>query len=256
MSTAVLWHVRPSDTGRQLIMFPYLGGFGASFNRVIECLDGDWDVWTVNPAGHGPSDEPAHTTLAGMVGSLLSAAVPVLRPRAVLFGHSMGGMIAYHALRALAADPRFAGRVPSDLVLSASCATRDLPVVGYADLPERALLDHLLSFDAFPREFAHDRQLIDMFLPAFRADYRVLAEARRLEPERVDVEALLLLGSEDPHTPADTAEAWQAHLARPLRTHVFEGAGHMFVQDAPQLVAGQLAEMLRDVEEAPAGAFS
>ncbi len=38
------WNLRPSATGRQLVMFPFLGGFGASYNRLVSELDEDWDI--------------------------------------------------------------------------------------------------------------------------------------------------------------------------------------------------------------------
>ena len=236
MSTSVLWNLRPSDAGTQLIMFPYLGGFGASFNGLIKRLSGDWDVWTVNPPGHGPSTLSPVSRLAPLVECYVDALRPVLKPGAVFFGHSMGGALAFHVLLAMQGRPAFAGRRPSELVLSACCAPRQLPGRGYAELPEAELLAHLLASGAMPPEVASDKSLVALFLPAFRADYGVLEDVRHARPEVLDIHTRLILGDRDAYTPAGTLQAWQDHLAHPIRTHVLADAEHMFVLHAPEAV--------------------
>ncbi|WP_125774086.1 thioesterase II family protein [Antribacter gilvus] len=213
-------------------MFPFLGGFGASFNRLVRELSGDWDVWTANPPGHGPSVRPPVSRLGALVDCYLESLQDVLRPDAVFFGHSMGGVVAYHVLRSMEGRPAFDGRRPTDLVLSASRAPRHVPAAGFATLPEQDLLRHLQGFGAIPDEVVRDRSLVELFLPAFRADYQVLEDAQRLPPVAVDVRTRLVLGGRDPQTPDGTAEEWQEYLASPLRTEVLEEEGHMFVLTA------------------------
>ncbi|WP_197034784.1 thioesterase II family protein [Glycomyces sp. NRRL B-16210] len=246
MSTPLLWNLRPSETGRQIVMFPFLGGFGASYNRLVKELSGDWDVWTVNPPGHGPSTEPPYRRLVSLVDRYLTALRDVLRPDAVFFGHSMGGVVAYHVMLAMAARPSFEGRRPTDLVLSACRGPRRLQIAGNATLPERELLERLLAFGAIPAEVAEDRSLIDLFLPAFRADYQVLEDARRMPVATLDVRARLVLGSNDPQAPASSSAEWQEHLAEPIRTHVLDGEEHMFVLSA----TGKLDRIFAELRDA------
>lgn len=245
MSTPLLWNLRPSETGRQIVMFPYLGGFGASYNGLVRELSGDWDVWTVNPPGHGPSTEPPYQRLVSLVDRYLAALREVLKPDAVFFGHSMGGVVAYHVLLAMAARPSFADRRPTDLVLSACRGPRWLQIAGNADLPEAELLRRLVAFGAIPTEVAEDRSLIELFLPAFRADYRVLEDVLRMPPAILDVRTRLVLGEDDPQAPASAADEWRECIAGPIRTCTLDGAGHMFVLDAVERVDRLLAD-LRD----------
>jgi external thioesterase TEII len=247
LSTPLLWNLRPSETGRQIVMFPFLGGFGASYNRLVTALSGDWDVWTANPPGHGPSAEPPCRGLDALVDRYLLALREVLRPGAVLFGHSMGGVVAYHVLHAMTARPAFADRLPRDLVLSASRAPGRLDVAGRAGLPEAELLRRLLAFGAIPAEVAADRSLIDLFLPAFRADYLVLEDASRRPPPRLDVRARLVLGGRDAQTPGGAPEEWREYFTEPIRTHVLDDEDHMFV-----LHATELDRILNDLENVAA----
>lgn len=243
MSSGVLWHPRESSDGRQIILFPFLGGFGASFNGLVERLGDDWDVWTVNPPGHGPSVLPAMNSLDELIDLYLDELDGVLRPGALLFGHSMGAVVAYHALLRMSGRPEFDRRRPTDLVLSASAAPSELPVVGFANLPEPELMRHLQSFGTFPAEVVRDRSMMDLFLPAFRADYEVLEEIRRRPLTRLDVPAHLVLGERDSQTPPGTPQAWQEYLVRPLRHHHLDRAEHMFVLDEPESVVRVLEEL-------------
>lgn len=245
MSTSVLWHLKPSGTGRQIVMFPFLGGFGVSFNALIATLQEDWDVWTVNPPGHGSSSLPPVGRLDDLVDLYVGNLRDVLKPGAVFFGHSMGSVVAYHVLLAMAADAGFDGRRPADLVMSASAAPRHLPVEGYGDLPEAELIRHLQSFGTFPEEVIRDKALMSLFVPAFRADYQVLDDARRRPATVLDVRTRLVLGERDSQTPAGSTEAWQEYLARPLRRHVLPGLEHMYVLDAPEQVGSILDELVR-----------
>ena len=83
---------------------------------------------------------PAVSDLDALVAAYVEEVTALLRPDAVLFGHSMGAVVAYHVLRALRERPRAAGRLPRTLVLSASCAPQHVPAEGYADLSDSALL--------------------------------------------------------------------------------------------------------------------
>lgn len=229
MRDSIFWNVRPSSTGRQLIMFPFLGGFGSSYNRLVTELGGDWDMWAANPPGHGPCMLPPASDLDGLLTHYLAALRDVLKPGAVFFGHSMGSVVAYHLLASMSKNPFFAHRLPSDLVLSGSCAPHQLLVGGYSELPESDLLRHLASFGAIPPEVSEDQSLMDLFVPAFRADYKVLEEAKDVPGSNLAIRTCLVFGDNDPQIFKDTPSAWQGYFALPVTTHVLAGEEHMFV---------------------------
>lgn len=243
------WNVRPAAHSRQLILFPFLGGFGASFNGLVNGLRSGWDIWTANPPGHGPSTIAPIDSLDELVAHYVDELDDVLRPGAVLFGHSMGGIIAYHVLAALQQDARFGpNRIPADLILSAVRAPMRLAEDLWSQASDRDLITHLIEFGALPGLIAADPDLIGLFVPAFRADYGVLEDARRRPISKLDVRARLVLGELDPQTPSGTADDWQRYFWRPLRTHTLPGEEHMFVRHAIEPIDAILAE----VRETPA----
>ena len=187
----------------------------------------EWD--TANPPGHGPSPVPPLTDLASLRTHYLDALRDILKPDAVFCGHSMGSVVAYHLLACMHRLPAFADRMPSDLVLSGSCAPHHLPMAGKADLADTDLVLHLASFGAIPDEVVKDKSLMDLFVPAFRADYKVLEEMRTTPTENLPIRARLVFGGRDPQIPEDTPAAWQKYFASPVKTHVLEREEHMFV---------------------------
>lgn len=246
-SSTVLWHLRPDDAGRQLFLFPFLGGFGASFNPLVHGLRDGWDVWTINPPGHGPSREAPIDRLTELVDRYIDEFVGLLRPGAIFFGHSMGGIVAYHVISALARSGRLAPElVPADLVLSAVSAPSNLPAQRWAHSNDSELLARLIDIEAIPELIAAEPSLHELFLPAFRSDYGVLDDASALPVEHLEVRTRLILGELDPYTPSGTSDAWQRHLALPLRTHVLAGEGHMYVRHAIE----PLDRILADVRDA------
>ncbi|MFT4295994.1 MAG: alpha/beta fold hydrolase [Micropruina sp.] len=254
MSESLLWHQRRDPRGRQLILFPYLGGFGASYNALIPRLSPGWDVWSVNPPGHGPSAGPPIARLAPLVDRYVAEIGPMLRPGAVFFGHSMGGIVAYCVLAALGRRRR--RTLPGALVLSACRAPRDLPPGAWQQATDDQLLDHLIGLGAIPEQIATDRSLVEFFLPAFRADYGVLEDARGLRPAPLDVPSWLILGDRDPQTPAGTPRAWQDYLVPRLRLRVLAGEGHMYVHHAFQQIDRVLGEAGGDRVAAGLGVLS
>lgn len=229
MRDNTFWNLRPSTTGRQLIMFPFLGGFGSSYNQLISDLEGDWDIWTANPPGHGPCLLPPAKNLNSLLNHYLGKLAKILKPDAVVFGHSMGSIVAYNVLVAMSQHPRFFYRMPSHLVLSGSCAPHHLPVTGYAELPEADLLLHLCSFGAIPEEVVKDKSIMSMLIPSFRADYKVLEQAKQRPSMKLRVHTSLVFGSRDPQIPEGTPTAWQEYFTFPVRTHVLKDEEHMFI---------------------------
>ena len=141
----------------------------------------------------------------------------------------MGSVVAYHLLICMHQLPAFVDRMPTDLVLSGSCAPHHLPVTGKADLADTDLVLHLASFGAIPDEVVKDKSLMDLFVPAFRADYKVLEEMKTTPTGNLPIRARLVFGGHDPQIPEGTPAAWQKYFASPLKTHVLEQEEHMFV---------------------------
>ena len=106
----------PRDKPRaRLICFPHGGGGTQAFRAWPDCLPEWLEVLAINPPGRGARlREPAIDDMARMVAEITAALTPALDLPFLLFGHSVGALIAFEVARALEAQ----GLQPLHVLLS------------------------------------------------------------------------------------------------------------------------------------------
>ncbi|WP_460307249.1 thioesterase II family protein [Actinocorallia aurea] len=152
---------------------------------------------------------------------------------AALFGHSMGALIAFEAVRS--------GRLaPDRLFVSAARAPARTRVDPALLLDDEALIAEVLQLGGTSSELLDDTALRELVLPALRGDYRAL---RAYVPEpgaRIGCAVTALAGDRDPLVPIGDALAWQDSTAGPFELKVLQG-DHFYL--TPRL--GEVAEAIR-----------
>ncbi len=161
-----------------------------------------------------------------------------------LVGHSMGGAVA--TLMALA-DP---GRVASLTLLApggfgpeinAALLRRYAAAAGKREVraclaamsgPRAVPPDHVVdALSRMRKQPAQLQILIDMAAAMTKDDRQGVIPGERLEA--LDMPVMVVWGTEDPLLPVDQAESLPAHF----HLHHVLGAGHMLVEEAPDLIA-------------------
>ncbi|MEU1090220.1 alpha/beta fold hydrolase [Streptomyces sp. NPDC005892] len=152
-----------------------------------------------------------------------------------LFGHSYGALIAFE----LARLPRSEGvRRPSALLVSASCAPR-IPAAD-ADshrLSDAELVERLAALGGTPKELLENEELMEIYLPVIRADYRILGAYGTGTPGTVDCPITAFYGDADDEADLPSVEAWADYTNGPFRVERIPG-DHFFLHSAErELVA-------------------
>ena len=93
-----------------------------------------------------------------------------------------------------------------------------------------------------PAELLADREALELFLPALRADLRALEPFQPPLSRPLDVAITVLRAAGDEITAAD-AWAWSATTTAPCRLHTLPG-GHFFLTEQPDLVCAVLRRAL------------
>ncbi|WTW99075.1 alpha/beta fold hydrolase [Streptomycetaceae bacterium NBC_01309] len=242
----------------RLVAFPHAGGSASFWFPLSAALRGRADVLSVQYPGRqdrrteAPVEDIgrlADLSAEAIAGGLGTATAPDDdRPPVplVLFGHSMGAVLAFEVARRLARDPH-AAATPTALVVSGRRSPdrhRDERVHTY---DEASLIAELRSLSGTDSAVLEDEELLRMVLPALRADYRAV-ETYRYAPDPAGRAALrcpitVLTGDADPKVSVDEAAAWRDHTTGEFALHTFSG-GHFYLTGHQAAVTAHLAAAL------------
>lgn len=195
----------------QIVCFHHAGGSGGFFRPWLDlpALAG-LALCPVELPGRGTRfGEAPHADLAALtrtLAALLAAELDWSRP-VVLFGHSLGALVAYET--ALGLEAR--GRAPSHLVVSARRAP-DVPTPQpwRHHLDDAALLAELARIGGTDAAILAHRELMALMLPALRADFALTDPYHRRQPKRLGCPILAIRGQADAEVGAADMAGWAA----------------------------------------------
>lgn len=229
------FHTTPDPATRpvQLVCLPHAGGAAGYFVPLSAELCEVADVLAVQyPGRQDRWHEPAVDDLHELARQVVAALEPALDDRpVVLFGHSMGALVAYEAARLLN---------PARLYVS-GCPAPSRGVESEQEITDdQGILDDLRALDGTDAELLSDPALLELILLALRADYRaVRTYSWRAGPEP-SCPLTVLTGDRDPRTPADAVMEWKRHGTKDIRFHAYEG-GHFYLTEHTRQVAELIA---------------
>jgi surfactin synthase thioesterase subunit len=224
----------------RLMCVPYAGG-GSSVFHAWHGLAGERvQVCAVHLPGretrHG---EPAVSDLAQAVAPLADACESFLDRPYAIFGHSMGGLIAFELARTL----RRRGRpAPVRLFASAACAPHLIarrPPLGHLD--DGAFLDRLAHINDEAAQLTARPELRELVLPMLRADVALIETYRYSDEPPFEFPITALGGTEDAWVRLGELAAWSSHTRGAFNLRMIPG-GHLFVRTAGDKVVQAILE--------------
>lgn len=247
--TADRWAVvpRPSADPRvRLFCFPYAGGSAATYRTWSDVLPPDVEVQAIQLPGREwrLKEEPFRSVFP-----LVEELAVVLKDRFetpfAFFGHSLGAIISFELTRELR---RRGLPQPEHLFLSAHRAPqlpKELPDI--YDEPDDVFYEGLRRLEGTPEELLGNAELMELLLPALRADF-AMAETYELREEApIDVPISVFGGLGDEVTGRDKIEPWKEHTTRDFKVRMVPG-GHFFVEDSRDLILRAVFQDLLPVQ--------
>jgi len=222
-----------APTGLPVFCFPFAGGGATAYSGWQRRLGPSVRVLPVRlPGREVRIAEPRFTDIDALVADLDEQLGPELeRGPHVLFGHSMGAMIAYTLAHRRV---RLGKRPPRALLLSAYRPPH-LGVPSMFDTvaevrTEDALVDTLTAIGGIPKQLLRHAEWMSMLLPIARDDLLVCSSVPRRPADPIPVPLHLFAGSDDALVaPRDVAE-WARHGDAQSDPAVFPG-GHFYLRD-------------------------
>jgi medium-chain acyl-[acyl-carrier-protein] hydrolase len=172
--------------------------------------------------------EPPFTRLEPLVEALAGALLPYLDRPYALFGHSMGGLLGFELIRRLR---RLGAPTPQRFFVSA-CRAPQLPrrARPIHDLPDDELVESLRAFRGTPTRVLQDRELMQLVLPALRADFGVLETYAYTAEARLECPLEVFGGLQDETVPLPELAGWSDQAGREYSQRMLPGH-HFFLHE-------------------------
>jgi medium-chain acyl-[acyl-carrier-protein] hydrolase len=230
---------RPSARGT-LLCFPYSGAGAPAFRALAQLMGDDVEVAALTPAGRGHRlREPPAASVAAVASDALAGLAP-LTPPFVLYGHSLGALVAFELARQAAR----AIAVRHLVVAARGAPDVPVPLPHVHTLPDADLVRVMESYGATPQELLANPELLAAALPAVRADL-ALSEKYTPEPGALLAVPLTALGGSADGSIAPAAiDGWQRHTSGPFTRGTVVG-GHFFLNESLPALVDVLVPLMR-----------
>lgn len=220
-----LCRTRKPGARLRLYCFPHSGGSAGEYLRWSDELP-DVEVWGIQHSGRGERlAEPLAESMAELVGGLVDVAA--FEEPFVFFGHSFGALVAFETARAL----RSRALPLPELLLPSAYLAPHLPrtATPLHRLPDDELVARLDErYQAFPAELRANPDLMELVLPAYRADFTVLETYRHTPAPPLRTPIVVFGGAQDTVT-SNQLSAWSRHTTGSCSQRVIPG-GHFYLR--------------------------
>ncbi|MEZ0492065.1 thioesterase II family protein [Kineococcus sp. TBRC 1896] len=239
------WTRESGPPALQLVCFAHAGGGAGSFRGWAPLLPPSVELLAVQyPGREDRSGEEFARTVEDLVGDVTAALLPVLRTPYVVFGHSMGALLAHDVTHALVAA---GAPVPHHLVVSGRRPPQD-DLGGRLHLgDDEDLVAEVVRLGGTSPEVLADEGFRRLVLGYVRADYRLVETyvPRRRVPLTCPVTAYV--GDADPEVTPQQAARWADVTAAGCDVRTFPGDHFYLVPQRRAVVADLLRRTAPDL---------
>jgi surfactin synthase thioesterase subunit len=186
--------------------------------------------------------ERPDTLVHGMVDDYLTVMKAHLDLPYAMYGHSLGGLIAFEITRQLEAEGLM---MPEHIFLGAS-APPHLGLIHEAihHLPNEEFVEALQErYAGIPQEVLREPELLAMFLPALKADFTAYELYEFEDAGPVTCPMTVFAGESDPGITPGLLEQWSRHTSREFSFHPVPG-DHFFLTESAPVVLESIRDAL------------
>lgn len=230
--------------------FPYAGAGASVFASWHKWLPRNVEVSGVQlPGRQSRISERAFTRLPALLSELGPALLPLFDKPFLFFGHSMGAILSFELARWLA---RRRCATPRSLIVSACRAPQCPASDRFHLLDDSDFLNELGKLNGIPQEILRDGDLLQLVLPALRADVELSETYEYIRGAALPCRITALSGADDDKASKATMDEWRLQTTGEFVSCVLEG-GHFFIHSTERpLLDIVRQEMLRTQRLIPA----
>ncbi|MEV6345247.1 alpha/beta fold hydrolase [Actinoplanes sp. NPDC051851] len=233
---------RRTPPAHRLFCLPWAGGNSTAYTSWQDAFGGTVEVCPIElPGRRRRWAQDPFDRLDPLVNALATAVSGELGGRWSLFGHSMGALVAFELARTL--RRRGEGR-PETLFVSAGPAPQlPRPQPWVHDQPDSVVVARLRALGGLPAELDTAPELMELLLPAIRADFAVCETYAHRPESPLDCPIVAFSGAGDAEVPPERVEQWRSQTTAGFDHHVLPG-GHFMINTERDGVLAVVRERL------------
>lgn len=241
---------RKPDAALRLLCLPHAGGGPTAFFPWIALLQPEIECVSAEYPGRGQRfREESLTSISDLAGGVAARIAEIADKPFALYGHSLGGLVAFELARSLR---RLGSPAPEHLFIGASRPPHLGPLLPMIhSLPEDEFVEALQArYGGIPAAIYKDREVLNLFIAPMRADFTAYERYRLLPEAPLGVPITAFAATEDHAATPSTMREWARHTAAEFDLKMLPGS-HFFPPDSIALAVQTIRDRLLGWGPAP-----
>lgn len=239
--------VQETDTGIRIedvrvFMLPFAGANVNSYKTIQIALEKENIRTTaLELPGHGArGPEPLLSDIEAMESDLYQRIEPHTGEPFVLFGHSMGSLLAYRLAHRLIHEKK-----PPVCMIVSGRAAPSVPLrrKRLHALPQQDFFEEVRKLGGMPEAILQSTELMEYFAPILRSDFKAVETYQHTAEPALPIPVSVILGEDDTVTRED-AECWDELVLGNIRLIMVAGA-HFYLLEQPERTAHIIRDSIR-----------
>lgn len=229
------------NTGKiKVIFLPFVGGQSLSFRQLADTLPNNWELWGIDPPGHGWAGGEFITDFTMLANLYFQELHFLWKNDFYLFGHSLGGLFAFR-LGQLMEEVKIQ---PRGIFIGASPVLHRIDEYEYLRRQsEKELIETMISFGGIPENIALQRDFLMYYIKQIQADLPVFLNCKISRTPVIKTPMVVFYSKQDLFVPYENMFEWDIYGENVCFEEV--DGGHLFIQSHQQLVAAKIIKFIQ-----------
>ena len=221
--------LKESKSEKQLIMFPFAGGHGRSLSQISDNIKEDIEVIGINPPGSLFSKERRLNSIESLTDTYVQVLRPILKEKIIIFGHSMGGTIAYEFLNSLNSNEI---KKISHIFLTGAHPphSRMQDIDLNSNMSNDEIIKKCISIGGFPEQLKGEDEFCSIFCKMMKTDLEALENYKIQDKHKIMPIPATICWGKDEDLDLEEAKEWNRYF-KIAELREFPG-DHFFIADS------------------------
>ena len=228
----------------KLICFPYAGGNTRSFNNWVKILPDNVELIIITMPGRGSRfGEPVVDCMDILTDTLIEELKPHLKCETVFFGHSLGARVAFELQLKI---KRACMQGPSHFIASGSANPGKNRSKEHTHLlNDLDFIKKLKSLNGTPPEILQNEELMAIFLPVLRGDFKLADTYSYTGTEKILCNLSVFIGRDDEISKQEQLD-WKNFFIGHFTFKEFNG-DHFFIDTYNEDVGNAICNLIKGI---------